>query len=269
MENLWFLRPSAEFAVTCFVAWRLFSFFNRRQNLLSLFFFAWGSFLFFQGRLLDSLPFFGASRGILEAVVLGVLVLNPEIKKLFSRIFKRNASSLEALRNGVLEELVKSCEILSESRTGALLAIERHDNLSSYVRTSVEIDAKIRHELLLTIFTPPTYVHDGGVIIRQGRLAACSAIFPLSSNPRLQKDLGTRHRAALGMSEETDALCLVISEETGTISAADQGKLYYDLEPAELKENLKRLLYFKKIKPRNYLETGDEDLRPLSLDKKK
>jgi diadenylate cyclase len=207
--------------------------------------------------LLSPTPWVGGWPLILAGLVF-LAVFDSEISAFLGFLYGRGTGRAAALDERALDEIVQACDILVKSRTGALLAVERTDDLTPYIHKSVAIDARIRYELLVTIFTPPTYLHDGGVILKAGRIAACSAIFPLSQNERIKKDLGTRHRAALGMSEETDALCLVVSEETGTISITDRGRLYYDVGRREFRELVRRLLEFKKIRQEDHLEALEE-----------
>src|SRR3989338_7907686 len=119
--------------------------------------------------------------------------------------------------------MVNAGRILSQTRQGALIAIEREESLEGWIQAGVGLDAKIRRETIYSIFTPPGALHDGGMIIRGDRIAASGVVFPLSETRDLPTELGTRHRAALGLSEKTDALAITISEETGKISLADHG----------------------------------------------
>jgi diadenylate cyclase len=140
--------------------------------------------------------------------------------------------------SSLLGELVRAAETLSEKRVGALIVIEREVGLKNYVETGTPIDGRVTHELLATIFTPPSPLHDGAAMIGSNRLVAAGCILPLSQNPRLVHALGTRHRAALGVSEETDAVVVVVSEETGAISIAERGRLLRNLDPGTLRSTL-------------------------------
>jgi diadenylate cyclase len=134
----------------------------------------------------------------------------------------------------VIEEIVKAVLALSRPRIGAILPIEQQTSLHTYAESGVPMDAAISSELLQTIFMPGTPLHDGGVVITQGRLAAAACLFPLSQEQRPSKTLGIRHRAAVGLSEETDAVVIVSSEETGIISLARKGHLTQELGREEL-----------------------------------
>lgn len=142
----------------------------------------------------------------------------------------------------LIEELVRTATALSSRRIGALIVVERSTGLKNFIVKGTPIEGNVSRDLLLSIFMPFSPIHDGAVIISAGRIAAAQCFLPLTMNPRLEKILGTRHRAALGLTEETDALVIVVSEETGKISTACEGKLYSRLETDELKRILERLL---------------------------
>ncbi len=142
----------------------------------------------------------------------------------------------------VLDEIVKATGSLSNRRIGALIALERSTGLKNYIRKGTMIDATVSKDLLMSIFMPFSPIHDGAIVISGGKIAAAQVFFPLTLNPRLEKILGTRHRAALGLTEETDAVVIVVSEETGKISLTCEGKIYSRLESDELKRLLEKLL---------------------------
>jgi diadenylate cyclase len=170
------------------------------------------------------------------SVVLGlVVVFHPEIRRaivqlgdvrLFRRLFQRDTK--------VVPRLVKAIERLSQDHVGALIAIERDASLSDLTENGHTIDAELNSFLIESIFFPNSALHDGGVIVRGDRIVAASCLFPLSQNQDLDKRLGTRHRAALGLAEDTDAFVIVVSEETGKVSVASGGKLHYDLTVEQL-----------------------------------
>jgi len=157
--------------------------------------------------------------------------------RLFRAIFKQSGE--------YIEELIKAAEALSTRRVGALIAIERRNPLRVYAGTGTTLDASITEELIRTIFTHLTPLHDGAMIIRNGRIEAAGCILPLTDSLDLNRDLGTRHRAALGLSEETDAVVIVVSEETGTISLAFGGNLTRGQNSEKLREQLTTLLNLK------------------------
>lgn len=139
-------------------------------------------------------------------------------------------------------DLVASASILSKNKIGALIVIERETGLNEYVETGTQLDALVSKELLTNTFIPNTPLHDGAVIIRSGRVLAAGCYLPLSSNPGIARELGTRHRAAIGITEETDAIALVVSEETGIISIAVGGEIMRHFDSQSLQEKLEELL---------------------------
>jgi uncharacterized protein (TIGR00159 family) len=154
------------------------------------------------------------------------------------------------------EELVRACTKLSEERIGALIAIDREVDLTRFTEEAIEIDARTSHELLYAIFNPANRnpLHDGAVIILEGRIAAAGCFVPLTSNPRIDKSLGTRHRAGIGLSEDTSAVVLIVSEETGIISVAIGGELRRRLDANALRTLLQAAIGAKSSKNEKLLE---------------
>jgi uncharacterized protein (TIGR00159 family) len=142
----------------------------------------------------------------------------------------------------VIEEIVMACILMANRRVGALIVLERRMGLVNYVEIGVTLDAEVSKELLLSVFSPRTPLHDGAVIVQEGRLAAAGCFLPLTVNPEVPKSLGTRHRAALGLTEETDAVVVVVSEETGTISLVVEGDIRSSLDSADLRIALQELM---------------------------
>ncbi|MDO8489522.1 MAG: DNA integrity scanning protein DisA nucleotide-binding domain protein, partial [Candidatus Omnitrophota bacterium] len=138
-----------------------------------------------------------------------------------------------------------SCENLAQNKLGALIAIEKNDALATYIQSGEIIDSRICADLIEAIFTPNNPLHDGGLIIQRSRIAAAGCIFPLTANQELSRIFGTRHRAALGLSEETDALLIIVSEERRDISVIYRKKFYRDLSGAELESKIKEVLLEK------------------------
>lgn len=167
-----------------------------------------------------------------------LIIFQPELRRALARIGQNTFLGAFLKKGGTVDELVQACEHLSRNRVGALIAIERDIGLKNYIESGILLDAKVSSELLITLFTPNTPTHDGGVIVEGDRITSCGSLFPLSQNMDLARSLGTRHRAAIGLTEESDAVCVVVSEETGAISVAVQGKLTRDLDG----EGLKRVL---------------------------
>ena len=149
-----------------------------------------------------------------------------------------------------VEEIAVAAQMLSAQRTGAIICMEREIGLRNYVEGGIPLDAQISYDLLVTIFQNGSPLHDGAIIIQENRISAAACFLPLTVNPRLSKDLGTRHRAAIGLTEESDALAIVVSEETGWISIVLEGHLERNLTPEELRVRLRQLL-----RPRRFVES--------------
>ena len=172
-----------------------------------------------------------------------VILFQPELRHALAQ-FGRTRYFRSFLRGdsyGVLGEVVRAVEAMARDRHGALLVLERNVGLRNFVETGTRLDAKVSAELLVTLFSPGSPLHDGAVILREDVALAASCILPLSANPRTALALGTRHRAALGLSEESDAAIVVVSEETGTISVAYRGVLKQRLNEGELRSELSRI----------------------------
>ena len=142
----------------------------------------------------------------------------------------------------MVEEITRAATTLANRRIGAILVVARETGLSEYVEDGVKLDAKVSKDLIVSIFLPTSPIHDGAVIIRRGRMVAAGCFFPLATDVDLGKDLGTRHRAAIGISEESDAVVIVVSEERGAISLIVEGKTYFILNNESLRARLQELL---------------------------
>jgi diadenylate cyclase len=149
-----------------------------------------------------------------------------------------------------IEEIVVAAGVLSGQRVGGIIAIERSIGLRNYIEGGIPLDATVTYDLLVTIFRPGTPLHDGAVIIQSERIAAAACFLPLTVNPRVSKDFGTRHRAAIGLTEETDAVTVIVSEETGRISLALEGGIDSGLTTDALRERLRELLTIGRKVPR-------------------
>lgn len=141
-----------------------------------------------------------------------------------------------------IEEVVVAATMLASRRVGAIIAIEREIGLRNYIESGIPLDAEVTYDLLLTIFQPGSPLHDGAVIVQEDRVAAAACFLPLTVNPRLGRELGSRHRAAIGLTEEADAVAIVVSEETGVISLALDGQIERVIDPQQLKYRLDALM---------------------------
>lgn len=142
-------------------------------------------------------------------------------------------------RNELYDEIVLAVTTLASQQTGALIVIERDIGLKTYIESGIALDAALSYDLLVTIFNPSVPLHDGAVIVQSGRIAAAACFLPLTVKPRLSKELGTRHRAAIGVTEETDAVAIIVSEETAAISFAHDGEMERRLDPEGLRQRLR------------------------------
>ena len=174
-------------------------------------------------------------------VVAFLIIFQPELRRALARIGQNTMFGTFLKKGGTVDEVVHASEHLSRNKIGGLIAIERDMGLKNYIESGLSLDARVSAELLISLFFPNNPTHDGGVIIQGERLASSGCLFPLSQNPQLARSLGTRHRAAVGLTEETDAVAVVISEETGAISVSVYGKLTRDLDGEALRRVLTNL----------------------------
>jgi diadenylate cyclase len=170
-----------------------------------------------------------------------IVVFQSDIRRVLARIGRRRFLGFSALeRREVADEILLALTQLSQQRTGALIVVERNIGLRTFVESGLNLDAHISRDLLLAIFQPKGALHDGAVIVHGDRIVAAACFLPLTTNPLLTSKLGTRHRAAIGVSEETDCLALVVSEETGRISVASGGEIELDVKPERISQILNR-----------------------------
>jgi diadenylate cyclase len=180
-------------------------------------------------------------RGVLLYLPILIIVLfQSEIRQAFISLGNRIRLPLLPRQRGqfgegVYDEIILAATTLASTKTGALIVIERGVGLKNVVDGGVRLDAELSYDLLVTIFNPATPLHDGAVVVRRHRVAAAACFLPLTLNPRLSKDLGTRHRAAIGITEDTDAVAVVVSEETGLISFMQAGEIRRALDATQLR----------------------------------
>jgi len=167
----------------------------------------------------------------------------------FFRYFAKAESAEESI-----EELVVAATMLSSKRIGAIIALERQIGLRNYIEGGIPLDAVLTYDLLVSIFQPSAPLHDGAVIVQEDKVAAAACFLPLTVNPKLSKELGSRHRAAIGLTEENDAIAIVVSEETGNISIVSDGRIERGLEAAALRVRLRELVLQRKSSGRKHAE---------------
>ncbi len=179
------------------------------------------------------------------SVITLLIIFHPEIRLGLAQLGKRQLFKNTLKDEDILllsRDISVGCENLAKNKLGALIAVEKNESLVAYIQSGEPIDARVSADLIEAIFTPNNPLHDGGLIISRGRIAAAGCIFPLAVNQELSRVFGTRHRAALGLSEETDAILIVVSEERRDISVIYQRKFYKDLTPTQLELKIKELL---------------------------
>lgn len=187
---------------------------------------------------------------IANFIIIIVIIFQDDIRRALAQagsrtsFFSRQRSIQESY---VLEEIIKASTMLSKRQLGGLIAIEREASLNTFIEEGITLDSTISKDLLFSVFLPEHQnpLHDGAVIVQQGRISAAGCVLPLSQNARVPKSLGTRHRAAIGLSEDYDAAVVVVSEETGQVSVAYKGELYQELEVIELRELLQNIYLTK------------------------
>ncbi|MEW6163120.1 MAG: diadenylate cyclase CdaA [Nitrospirota bacterium] len=183
-----------------------------------------------------------------QAVIAIIILFQPEIRKALAQMgeaqFLPTFTSAEELKS--LEEIIRATVALANSKIGALIAIERDTSLKDFVEIGTPLDAKVSKELLMSIFHPTSPIHDGAVVIKGNRIIAAGCFLPITLSPEVGRSLGTRHRAGLGLAEETDAVVIIVSEETGMISLAIKGKLETNLDMGGLRNVLTDLFTTKK-----------------------
>lgn len=195
----------------------------------------------------SALPVVAVALVILFQNELKMIILKLGDRNVFSKIFSQfQGNSGSAVGNAVVNELTKACFSMSEVKTGALIVIRGADPLNDYISTGILLDARLSSQLLINIFEKNTPLHDGAVIIENGRIVSATCYLPLSENLRIPKTLGTRHRAAIGLTEIVDALVLVVSEETGTVSIVSDGKIEHVSSEEEFASKLNK--FFEKDK---------------------
>ena len=187
------------------------------------------------------------------------IVFQPELRQFIIRLGQGELFRLDNKpRLGRLEVVVTAAEILSQQRRGALIVLPRKMNLRNIIETGTRLNAELSSSLIVTIFGFDGPFHDGAVFVQGGKIASAGCLLPLSEQQEIQKSFGTRHLAALGMSEQSDAVILIVSEETGAISLAYESQLYYDLSPIEVQRKLKELL------DKNVRSSRDEDSEKIA-----
>ena len=189
-----------------------------------------------------------------------IIIFQPEIRNILEQLGRnqllgRHKTLTVDEREHLVYEMINAIDYLRKERIGALIVIERDVSLGNYIDKAKKLYADLSSDLLIAIFYEGNPLHDGGVIIQGDRITCAGAVFPTSSSPKINRRLGTRHRAALGLAEETDAICIVVSEETGRISIALKGEILYNLTLDDV-----RMLLIDELKPKQEIEYEDDEI---------
>ncbi len=188
-----------------------------------------------------------------------VVIFQPELRRALAALGSQHIFSTASQSRETVEILTEAVFELSNREFGALIALEQETNLNIFAESGVSIDCELSPELIITIFQPKTPLHDGGLIIRNDRILAAKSIFPVSQREDLDRNLGLRHRAGLGITEESDAVAVVVSEETGIVSICHRGKIERNFDPESFRRRLARLLLLEKYEKTDPAEPGGED----------
>lgn len=209
---------------------------------------------------MDTIKFI-VTKGTNTALMAGVIIFQPELRRAVERLGERKILNLdlfegtkgvsERFSDKTIDELIAATEDMAKARTGALIVLEQNETLEEYERTGIPLDSILTSQLLINIFEHNTPLHDGAIIVRGDRVVAATCYLPLSNNMVLSKELGTRHRAGMGISEVTDSLTIIVSEETGNVSYTYKGKLVRSISMAQLRERLV-ILQNKVLEPKKF-----------------
>ena len=251
MYNLFlYWKPITEVIILWFFIYQIILFFEGTRSLQVLRGIIMLLLVFFISQKFDFIVLDWLLKKLFGISVIAILIIfHPEIRQGLAQLGKRNIFRnmlKDEDPHAFVKQIVEACENLASNKLGGLIAVEKNDSLAAYVQSGEIIDSRVSADLMEAIFTPNNPLHDGGLIIQRGRIAAAGCIFPLAINQELNRVFGTRHRAALSLSEETDAILIVVSEERRDISIIYRKKFYKDLGGAELELKIKELIRTKK-----------------------
>lgn len=248
--TLW--KPVLEILILWFVIYHIMLFFEgtRAVHVLRGIVVLLIMFFIFQRLGLERLDWLTTKLFAISIIAL-LIIFHPEIRQGLARLGQRHLFGIALRREEeerLLREIIRAAENLSNNKIGALIVIEKEVSLKPYIENGINLDALVSSDLIQTIFTPNSPLHDGGLIIQNGRIAAAGCLFPLSEKQELNRIYGTRHRAAIGLSEETDAVVMIVSEERGDLSLAYRGRLYEDMKREGVLLKVKEILKLQKTK---------------------
>lgn len=237
-DNLVVLKPVIEIGILWFIFYGILVFFQgtRAFQVLKGIILLVVAFFVFQKLGLETLNWL-LTKVFAISIISVLIIFQPELRQGLAKLGQRHLFSLLLVEQeivAIIDEIASAAEILSKKKIGAIIAIERSDRLKTYIESGIVLDCKISSEIIQTIFNPNSPLHDGGIIVQSDRIASAVCLFPLTENPNIPKTVGTRHRAAVGLTELSDAIVVVVSEETGNVSFVLHGKLHSANEKNEL-----------------------------------
>lgn len=249
------IRDIIDILIITYISYRLFLLFKGSKALYMFF----GILLLLVASSISNLFYLKTTSWLLDGFtsylfLILIIVFQPELRKALALLGepRLKGGSKTAGLEVYLEEIIRAVTVLANRQIGALIVIERNTDLSEFIQAGTKLDAAISRDILISLFIPYSPLHDGAVIISNNRIAIAGSILPLTKKENLDRRFGTRHRAAIGITEETDAICIVVSEERGTISIAYSGKITTDLDIHILRDTLLALISNKSNKKENY-----------------
>lgn len=233
------LQDLIDILIVAFIIYRIILIIKGTRALQMLIGIAVLIMVYFLARELEFLTLYWLLGTFLSSIFLiMIIIFQRDIRRALTEVGQTPFAKSHEETLHALDEVVMAADYLAQRKTGALMVLERETGLKDYLESGVNLDAKLSRQLLVSLFHTSSPLHDGGVVIRQGRIMTAGCVLPLTKNPYINKRLGTRHRAAIGLSEETDAVIVVVSEETKQISLVQHGAITTDLDPNSLRSRL-------------------------------
>lgn len=255
------IRPLLDILLLSFILYQAYSILEETRSIQLIKGAIWVGAVYLIAYILKLSTLLWILNTLAPGIVIGLaIVFQPELRKIFTRIGQREIFKLKSpSRPYHVDSLVSALEVLAGRRRGALIVLSRNVGLKNIMDTGTKLNAELTSSLIITIFGHDTPLHDGAVLIANGRIASAGCFLPLSKQPDIKRSFGTRHRAALGLAEETDALVLIASEENGAMSLAYDSSILYDLSADEIKNQLNRLLGLQK-ESHELIQRGEESV---------
>lgn len=249
LKGLRWLFDLIDILLVAFILYRIFLLIKGTRAVQMLFGLAVVFLVYLASQVLGLYTLHWLLDNFLSSIILVIVVIfQSDIRRALIHFGKNPFYSDDTYRDEdeILDELVRACSTMARRKIGALIVLERETGLNDFLEVGVELDAKISNDLILSIFLTQSPIHDGAVVIQKGRISRAGCFLPLAQNPDISKNLGTRHRAAIGLTELVDAAVIVVSEETGTMTIVIGGKMTRALDAISLRRVLKRLLDSKR-----------------------